>query len=491
VTDDVEQELGRMLRKRVADLPASHDVAPATVARVHRRRAVKFGAFAAAVLVVVAGTAAAVAQTRPDDTHHLTAAAPTTTTRATTSVPTVVCPILYAVTPDLTYPTPLPVPRQVSVPTGGDLDSFAAATDDRFVVLGPRGGTCTAQTAADGQFVMRVRSATSDGAYVSIVDDFLWHGGVGSALACSVSDNPAVTDYVAQNFSRQESCPKSGRTLTRVDSNTTTYADADGTRGAGWIRLPSSSNADDGKVSVLTCRPGDGLSVADCDVIISDWIARVDVPISPTTTTTTTTPPAGTVPQFGCAGTHTEGAELPPAAPRAGDPSLYPGLANYQADLDGDPRFTVLGPRGWTCSLRQYQDGRAAVVVAKAADSTEAAAPIAIDQDWLWHGGVGSLAACTVFGDPAVVQYVTQNFPDLLPCPKPTRHVTRTAANVATFVDDNGTRGAAWIRLPTSAGDGHLSLLTCRPNDELSVAQCDTIVADYAARADAPAAPGP
>jgi hypothetical protein len=38
VSDDLEQDLARLLRDRVADMPASHDVAPATLARVHRRR---------------------------------------------------------------------------------------------------------------------------------------------------------------------------------------------------------------------------------------------------------------------------------------------------------------------------------------------------------------------------------------------------------------------------------------------------------------------
>jgi hypothetical protein len=76
-------------------------------------------------------------------------------------------------------------------------------------------------------------------------------------------------------------CPKASRVLTHVDAHTTTFVDPDGTRGAGWFELPSSSTADDGKVSVLTCHPTTGLSAADCDVIIADWIARVDVPVTP------------------------------------------------------------------------------------------------------------------------------------------------------------------------------------------------------------------
>ena len=45
-----------------------------------------------------------------------------------------------------------------------------------------------------------------------------------------------------------------------------------------WARssLPSSAGADDGKLTVLTCRPTAGLTAAGCDTIIADFVARND-----------------------------------------------------------------------------------------------------------------------------------------------------------------------------------------------------------------------
>ncbi len=110
---------------------------------------------------------------------------------------------------------------------------------------------------------------------ISIVNDYLWHGGVGSPLACSVSNDPAVKAYIAANFPKLGPCPKAGRTLTRVDARVTTFVGADGARGAALIVLPSSSAADDGKISVLTCRLGGQLTTAICGTIVADWAARV------------------------------------------------------------------------------------------------------------------------------------------------------------------------------------------------------------------------
>jgi hypothetical protein len=64
--------------------------------------------------------------------------------------------------------------------------------------------------------------------------------------------------------------------VTRVDAHVATFVDADGTHGAGWMILPSSRAVDDGKFSELTCRPTGGLTTAECDTIIADWIARND-----------------------------------------------------------------------------------------------------------------------------------------------------------------------------------------------------------------------
>src|SRR5690349_8325264 len=111
MTDDLEQRLARMLRDRVAEMPSSHEVRRATVARVRRRRAVKFGAFATAVVVVVAGTAAAVAQAAHNGADHVSTAEPTTVPQAGSIVPTVACPVTYAVTPGQSLPTPSTAPR--------------------------------------------------------------------------------------------------------------------------------------------------------------------------------------------------------------------------------------------------------------------------------------------------------------------------------------------------------------------------------------------
>ena len=110
---------------------------------------------------------------------------------------------------------------------------------------------------------------------IAVDDDYLWHGGVGSPLACSVSNDPAVKAYIAANFPKLGPCPKAGRTLTRVDARVTTFVGADGARGAALIVLPSSSAADDGKISVLTCRLGGQLTTAICGTIVADWAARV------------------------------------------------------------------------------------------------------------------------------------------------------------------------------------------------------------------------
>jgi hypothetical protein len=54
------------------------------------------------------------------------------------------------------------------------------------------------------------------------------------------------------------------------------FVDADGARGAGWMVLPSAPGTEDGLLSVLTCRPTDGLTTADCETIVADYVARLD-----------------------------------------------------------------------------------------------------------------------------------------------------------------------------------------------------------------------
>jgi len=192
--------------------------------------------------------------------------------------------VTYALTGGQQLPPPSTAPRPVTTPGADAFASYAATTDDRYIVLGPKGWKCSAQASADGQNGMTLDDNGNPGtslAPISIINDYLWHGGVGGPLACSVSDEATITAYIEANYPELGPCPKAGRALTPVDAHTTTFVDPDGTRGAGWFELPSSPTADDGKVSVLTCHPITGLSAADCDVIIADWIARVDAATAP------------------------------------------------------------------------------------------------------------------------------------------------------------------------------------------------------------------
>ncbi len=488
MTDELEQQVSEMLRNRVADLPASYEVAPSTVTRIRRRRATKLGALTTAVVVVIAGSAAAVAQSRGDRVRQVSTstgpATPTTTTNATVArgtVPTKACPITYGVTPDTPLPPPATGPREVSVPGADALASYAATTDERFVSLGPPGWSCAATVGADGNSSVVLypsgRNAPppfADTARLSILNDWLWHGFVGVGEACKVFTD---AELVSQAQGVLVCAPPVGRTVTRIDAHTATFVDADGARGAAWMLLPTAEGGD-GFISVMTCRPTAGLSAGNCDAIVADWIARVGARVSPAATSTTTLP-AGAVPGEGCGGAPTASGGVPPRVPAAGDPALSPGLASFLADVDGDPRFMVLGPRGWTCALNLKPT---AIVVSSVPGTSWSDAPIVINEQWSWS------AACSVFDDPAVVQHAPHNGP----CPKAGRRVTRTAADVATFVDADGARGAAWTLLPSAATGGHgfIDVLTCRPIGGLSVAQCDTIVADYAARAHTGVAPG-
>jgi hypothetical protein len=443
-----------------------------------------------------------------NDTPDNNVVYPTPTTSTSTSVParpdvtSVACPFTYIVTGATPFPPPVLDRR---VPTGGaaalldHLASYAATTDPRYVVLAPKGWSCQATASTDGQNGVaitdgntgQVGDATT--APIGIINDYLWHGGVGSLLACRVFDDPAIQQYVQQHFSVLLPCRPAGRTVTSVDAHASTFVDADGARGAGLMTLPSSPTQDDGLIGVLTCRPTTGLTAADCDTIIADFIARNDVTNPPAGSTPTTTGiPIGAVPGVFCNGVLPG---LPPSigfrVPAAGDPARFGTMASYSANYDGDPRFTALGPRSWSCEETKFEDGRVAEIVfdpATRATPTEASAPIAIDHDWLWHGGVGSVTACSVFADRVVTDYVSRLYPKSLPCPRADRTVTRLNANVATFTDADGSRGAAWMLLPSARGaDGFISVLTCRPTAGLTTADCDTIVADYAARADAPA----
>jgi hypothetical protein len=174
-----------------------------------------------------------------------------------------------------------------------------------------------------------------------------------------------------------------------------------------------------------------------------------------------------------------------PRIPTAGDPAVLAHLRAFAAATD--PRYAVLGPEAWACHSQFSENGNDLMAVYDPATQFEKTydallrAPIAIDNDRLWHGA--AVTACSVFDDPAVVQNVTRLSPHDLPCPRAGRTVTRLSAQVSTFVDVDGARGVGWIKLPSPQGaDGFVSVLTCRPTAGLTAADCDTIVADFATR---------
>ncbi len=392
------------------------------------------------------------------------------------------------------------------------LQSFAASDLAQDVVLGPKSWTChqpfgpESALAVYDPAVMSDIAATVGDAPIVVENGFLFGDPVAAQLACTVFDVQSVMSAVTTGTMNCLSERTPRRTVTPVDSRVATFVDANGDRGVGWLQLPSSANADDGTVSVLTCRPEKGLSVAICDTIIADFIARMDAETPPTTTTTgpstattstststtTTTRPA-TIPTVVCPVTYaltdhtTAHPSTAPRTPSAGDPALFSQLASYAATED--PRFVALGPPAWSCEGQMGADGDNALVIYQTAGPGGAApdiftAPIAIENDWLWHGlsAIGNL--CKVSTDPAVIAKAAEVS---WPCAVPAgRTLTPVDADSSTFVDADGARGGAWFVLPSSAAvdDGKLSILTCRPTTDLTAAECDTIIADWLARND-------
>ena len=525
--DDSEREFEDDVRRRlhagVAGMPEAYEPSPDLVRRARRHRGARLTAVVATVLVVAAGTSTGVAQVLThQSTRRLAVAAkqsapttvaiavpsssvPTTAVTSTSaasvptrpSVSTVACPATYAIQGD-SRPPPSTAPR---VPAAGDasvlahLASFAGTTDPRFVVLGPRAWSCQMQIATDGDNALVVYppdapSAAAPDIYaapVAIENDFLWHGLSGTSAACAVSTYSAVLAKAAQ-FSAPCAVP-AGRILTRVDSHVTTFVDAGGDRGMSWIVMPLTPDGSDGRLSILTCRPTAGLTTADCDAIVADFAARLDGDQSASPTSVAPAEPS--VPTAACplvlAGPSAPGptGSRGPRTPATGDRAILAGMASYAAT--SAQKYIVLGPSGWSCAAQMYEDGRGSVVLFDPANgATPPAAdkaPVAIENDWLWHGGVGSVTACSVFDAPAVVQYVTRHFPTNLPCPRAGRTVTGIDSHLSTFVDAGGARGAGWLVLPSAQGaDGFVSVLTCRPTAGLTTADCETIVADFVAR---------
>ena len=501
--DDFEGELRAMLNDRVGAMPTELDATPALLTRARRRRATKLTALSVSVLIIAGGTARAIAQTSGrSGPHRVIASTPTSTARP--SVGTVICQPDNNHNYPGTWVPPAAMPR---VPTAGDpslfpkLASFAAENVPWLTALGPKSWSC--HWPLDGGTIVIFDPAATAGtvptiaeAPIAVDNGSLFGDPQGAQLACSVFDDPLFRQPT-------DSCPSSYRTVTRLDGHVATFVDADGARGVGWLEMPSSDRSSDGHISVLTCRPTEGLTADECDSIIADFIERnnaeyarttTTATTATTTTTTTTTLPA-TVATIACPisyafTNHTiEHPSTAPRVPTAGDPALFSRFASFAAT--DDPRFITLGPASWLCQGLMAADGDNGMVIYPTLTPSGAVpdiftAPIAIENDFLWHGGVGSGTACSVFDDPAVVQYMTANFPQEMPCPRAGRTVTRVDSHASRFVDANGARGAGWIVLPSSqaADDGRISVLTCRPTDSLSAADCDSIIADWLARND-------
>ena len=471
MTDELERQLEEMMQRRVAHLPESYDVEPATLARARRRRAVKLGALGTAMAVVVAGAVAVIGQAVDrSDSHYVSSGV------ERPAVDTVACP-----TEGSQRPAGLaPASTQPRVPAAGDPDalshlvSYAAAQDPRYTVLGPKGWRCSAD-AGEGRHKLAISSPSPsvEHAGIYMLDDALWHGTGGASLACAASDDPSAIAYLRAHMPALLPC-EPDRTYTRVDANVTTFRGPVGVIGASWLRLPSSETADDGRISELTCRPADGVTVAECEAIVADWIARVrDLDKAPVTVPTVTCPVTYAI-------TPDQPLAPPTTEPRTVTVPGADRLASYAATTD--PRFVVLGPEGWTCSAQLAADGQDGMSVSR---SGSGAGGVSVLNDFLWHGGVGAPVACGVTTDRAVEAYVRAQYPQLVSaCDHPGRALTRVDDHVTTFVDRDGTRGASWIVLPSgiSVDDGKVSVLTCEPTAGLSAADCDAIVADWIAR---------
>jgi hypothetical protein len=223
--------------------------------------------------------------------------------------------------------------------------------------------------------------------------------------------------------------------------------------------------------------------------------ASTTVPASTVPTTAVTSTSEASVPtrsSVACPASYAiQGDTLPPPStaprvPAAGDPSVYASLDSYSGTTD--PRYVVLGPRAWSCQMQIATDGDNALVVYPTYTSLSTvapdiyAAPVAVENDYLWHGLSGASAACAVSTDAAVIGKAAQFS---APCSVPAgRELTRVDSHVTTFVDSGGNRGMSWIVLPATpdGSDGQLTILTCRPTVGLTTADCGAIVADFVAR---------
>src|SRR5262249_60257665 len=116
-----------------------------------------------------------------------------------------------------------------------------APAQGRWGAKGRRGGAGSPPTNG-------VPSPTGDTAPVSILNDWLWHGQVGVGRACTVFTDPELLN---QTNGQLACTPPPGRTVTKVDANVSTFTDADGVRGAGWVKYPTDPPGGDGLGTIL------------------------------------------------------------------------------------------------------------------------------------------------------------------------------------------------------------------------------------------------
>jgi hypothetical protein len=489
--DDFERELREMLNDRVASMPEAFDAPSVLLQRARRRRTTKLTALAASVVVVIGGAAGAIAQIAGDDGPRRVITTTPTSTLHRPGVRTVACAKDY---PDNVRGTRVLPPTRPHVPTAGDpailstLVWFADSVDENVIVLGPASWSCHWAVGGGG---MVVYDAAATGGTVPTVDEAPilvergspWADRSGARMACAVFDDAVVMERVDERDKSgcvHDRTPR--RTVTRVDEHLATFVDDDGGRGVAFLQLPSSQTANDGSVSVLTCRPTDGLTAAACDTIVADYSARV---VAEATVQTVACPTVEVRDERRSGST--AAATGPRMSPAAGD---QPPTLQYFGGWGADPRYVVLGPDPWSCLQRFTERGTATVVYDPNATPGQGpgvdAASIALENE-VWDGPSGARLLCSVFDDAAVVEFARGYYPDsCLTSPAPQRTVTRVSGNVATFVDANGDRGAGWMIPPSSElqEPGRFAVLTCRPSADLTVATCDAIIADYATRLD-------
>jgi hypothetical protein len=97
---------------------------------------------------------------------------------------------------------------------------------------------------------------------------------LGPLLACDIFDADAAVQALWEQFPTEEPCPpETDLPITRVSEHFARFTTVNGDLGAAYLRLPP-GGGDAGEIDVLICRPGAGLSEAQCEVIVNDYVAR-------------------------------------------------------------------------------------------------------------------------------------------------------------------------------------------------------------------------